>query len=329
VRTGGKVLILAAAAGLVGCGAMAATLAWSSGAAVSCGPALEGLPEAGTHAYSLISGGMRRCYLLHIPPDLDRQQPAAIVLSLHGFLSNPRSQAYLSRWHTVADREGFIVVYPQGTGRPLRWNSSLDFQVSAVDDVQFLHQLLTELAAVTAIDPARVYVNGMSNGGAMAHRLACELSDVFAAAGIVAGPPTTPSGGCNPSRPVPIIAFYGTDDPLVAYQGSAEPAGEVPWWAGWMHVRMAGALPAVEPWIVAWAERNGCAAQAEPLPAKGAVSGICYGGCAGGAEVILYTVAGGGHTWPGGGPIYVGWTTNDISATEVMWDFFEAHPLTD
>ncbi len=327
MRAARRVIPVGVAAGLLTCAGAATGIAWMTSAAAGCGPGLAGTPRAGTFSHSLVSGGITRCYRLHVPANLDPEQPAALVFSLHGLVSNDRGQEYLSRWNAVADRAGFIVVYPQGTSRPLRWNSSEDFETSTIDDVRFLQDLLAELSDALVVDPDRVYVSGMSNGGAMTHRLACELADVFAAGGIVAGPPTSPPGGCEPSRPVPIIAFYGTDDPLVAYDGAAAPTGEAPWWARWMRVHRTSAFPPVESWIADWAARDGCDPVPERLPVQGSVSGIRYGGCAGGAEVILYTVAGGGHTWPGGGPSFVGDTTDDVSASDLMWDFFAAHPL--
>lgn len=327
MRARRRIAFLAAVIGLLACGGVATAVALSTVAAAGCGPALAGPPPAGTSSHSLVSGGITRCYRLHVPRSLDPQEPTALVLSLHGLASNARGQEYLSRWDAIADRERFVVVYPQGTGGPLRWNSSDDVQASTVDDVQFVRDLIAELSKVVQVDPARVYASGMSNGGAMTHRLACEMSEVFAAAGIVAGPPTTPPGGCSPGRPVPIIAFYGTADPLVAYQGSALATGEPPWWAWWMPVRATSPFPPVEDWIAAWAARDDCESTPEVLPAQGTVSGIRYGGCAGGAEVILYTVAGGGHAWPGGGSTFVGRTTGDLSASEAMWAFFTAHPL--
>lgn len=307
----------------------AAGVALATSPGAGCGPPLAGLPAPGTTSYSLVSGGIRRCFRLHLPETLELRQASALVISLHGLVSNARGQEYLSRWDAIADREGFLVVYPQGTGSPLRWNASDEFQASTIDDVQFLRDLLAELSRVFQIDPARIYVNGMSNGGAMTHRLTCELADVVAVAGIVAGPPTSPPAGCRPVRPVPVIAFYGSDDPLVPYRGSQAPAGELPWWLRWMHVHLTGALPPIETWVADWAERNGCQMTPLVLPATAGVSAIRYPGCAGEAEVILYTVSGGGHTWPGGRPIPVGRTTDEVSASELMWAFFEAHPLAD
>jgi polyhydroxybutyrate depolymerase len=289
----------------------------------------NGPAQTGTTARTLRSGDRERCYLLHIPPGHAVTEPAALVFSLHGFASNARPQEKLTGWSELADREGFLVVYPEGTSFPLRWNASTAFNAVDVDDVQFLRDIVSDLARIVSVDPARIYVNGMSNGGFMSHRVACEAADTVAAIGMVAAAAIDPPGGCNPSRPVPVIAFNGTDDPLVSYEGgSAEPS--VPAWL----VRLLSlsrhrvVMPAVEAWTADWAERDGCRPTPEIVPASGDARGVGYSGCEGNAEVIRYTIDGGGHTWPGGKPLpLVGKTSTDLDATATMWAFFKAHPL--
>jgi len=288
------------------------------------GPALPG-----DSVRTLISGGLERCYLLHVPPGYDPSRPIPLVVSLHGFASRPEGQRYLSQWDETADRETFAVAYPQGTHTPLRWNSFPESATGGVDDLQFMRDMLADVADIVTLDPSRIFVNGMSNGGAMTHRLACDLADRVAAFGNVAGPALDPPDACNPTRPVPIIAFFGTSDPLVPYEGGRTMG------VSWIH-RLAqltgGSIPQLtmmpaEKWIAGWAERNGCSLTPEPIQAGGDVRGIRYTGCQDNAEVVFYTIEGGGHTWPGGRPIYVGKTSRDIDATETMWEFFKAHPL--
>jgi polyhydroxybutyrate depolymerase len=217
----------------------------------------------------------------------------------------------------VADEHGFLVVYPEGTGFPKRWNTSGVAGEDAADDVIFLSALIDALSQQFNVDPQRIYVNGLSNGGGMSNTLACLQPERIAAIGGVAGAYTEPTAGCNPPRPVPVIAFHGTDDRIVPYAGGAAggPQNFV--------------FPAVPDWAAAWSARNGCDATPESLPAQGEVSGVRYTNCTDGADVVFYTVDGGGHNWPGGGSLpeaIVGHITEDIDASAAMWEFFEQHP---
>ncbi|MCZ2099349.1 MAG: hypothetical protein LC121_24435 [Anaerolineae bacterium] len=288
---------------------------------------------AGSSAHEIESDGVTRAYWSYVPTGYDPAQPTPLVLSLHGFAGNPREQERDSGWDAIAERENFIVVYPAGTGSPGRWNAGQReipgvrerargliqqflggfFETVQADDVDFIRDLIAELQAFYCIDPMRIYVNGMSNGGGMTNRLACEAADVFAAAGMVAGA-YTDFGGCDPSRPIPVIAFHGVKDPIVPYDGVDE-------------VR----FPAVESWVADWAARDQCNAVPETIPdTVGAVTGTRYTDCAGGAEVDFYSIADSGHTWPGGSmslPFLLGKTSRDINASETMWAFFAAHPM--
>jgi polyhydroxybutyrate depolymerase len=256
--------------------------------------------------------GEERRYLLYVPEGYDGSEAVPLVVALHGFIQWPAQLAAMSGWNELAEDEGFIVVYPSGTGLPLRWRTGGSPEGMA--DVAFLEALISDLAAEYAIDPARVYVNGLSNGGGMTFVAACELAEQVAAVGMVAGAYVYPWAACEPARPVPAVVFHGTDDGIVPYEGGRSGPGIT--------------LPAVEPWVAELARRNGCAAEPDVLPAMGEVRGVAYVDCA--ADVVFYTVEGGGHTWPGGAPlaeVITGHTTADIDATGVMWGFFEAHGL--
>ncbi len=283
-------------------------------------------PRPGTSARSLVSAGLQRCYLLHLPPEYDAGQSLPLIISLPGFTSNPKGQEYLTRWNEVADNEGLLIIYPQGTSSPLRWNSSTAFTDSDVDDVQFIADLIDEVSTIVAVDPLRIYVDGMSNGGSMANRVACELAGKVAAVGVVTGPPVEPPGGCNPERPISLIAFYGTEDPLVAYEGGIVRESFI---SKLIHRSSPPvSFPSVESYIEAWADRDGCSQMPELIPAQGDASGMRYTDCKNSTEIVFYTIEGGGHAWPGGRPTFVGKTSRDIHASQVMWEFFKAHPLT-
>lgn len=309
---------------------------WAVGPSWRCWRPDTGPAPPGWSARVVVSGGRQRCYHLYVPPGYDQRQPAPVVVSLHGFLSNPESQALISGWHKVADRENFLVAYPQGTSFPQRWNAFGSWGANAVDDVQFFRDLLEDLSQAVAppggpgVDRRRVYVNGFSNGGGMSVRIGCEAADVVAAIGSVAGA-VVDLQNCNPSRPVPAMAFHGTDDPIVSYYG-----GDIEW--RWLHpgAQLTGAptqFIGAQEWVAAWAANNSCDPSPETIPTGSdavplQITGIHYVNCQADADVVLYTIEGGGHTWPGGWPIpVVGRTSRNIDATEEMWAFYQVHPL--
>ncbi len=267
---------------------------------------------------TLISSGEKRQYLLYVPAAYNPQTPAPLVISIHGFAEWPAHQAQISRWNDLADEEGFILVYPSGTDFPKRWRTT-GLSSTPDDpalDVQFIADLIDKLESEYNIDPARIYANGLSNGGGMSYLLACKMADRIAAIGSVAGAYTYPLDQCSPSRPMPLIAFHGDADPVVPYLGGPSRSFDIP-------------FPSVPEWMQGWAERNQCQTAA-PIAPEGEISGMTWSDCSQNAEVIFYTIAGAGHSWPGGEPIpewIVGKTSQAIDATQLIWHFFEQHPL--
>lgn len=268
------------------------------------------IPESDV-AYTLSHGGLERTYRLHLPEGYDRS-PTPLVFNFHGYTSNPVAQEYYSVMSETADREGFAVAYPQGTGVPASWNagvccgSAVDDQV---DDIGFVAAMIDAIGESVCLDTARVYSTGLSNGGFLSHRLACELSDRIAAIAPVAGVMGMES--CEPSRAVPVMQFHGTADTLVPMEGS-EQLG----------------FPSVDATLADWAERDGCSGDPTVTFEDGDARCEAWSDCAEGSAVELCVIEGGGHTWPGGRvPAAVGVTSNDLSASERMWDFFAAHPL--
>jgi polyhydroxybutyrate depolymerase len=298
---------------------------WMVGPAVRCELPEQATGEVGWAARTLVSGGRERCYVLYVPPGYDSGQPMPVVFSFHGFLSNPESQALISGWHRLAAEEDFLVAYPQGQKFPQRWDSGATWGNSIVDDVQFFRDMLDDLSSVATVDRSRVYVNGFSNGGGMTVRLGCEVADLIAAMGTVAAA-VVPVDDCSPTRPVPVMAFHGTADPVVPYEGS-EMHGRLLRW-GTSATNAPTYFVGAEDWVATWAEGNGCDPTPEIILPQGDASGMRYAGCDEGAGVILYTIDGGGHTWPGGWPIpFVGKTSRDIDATEELWRFFQGYRL--
>lgn len=269
----------------------------------------------------IVSSGEKRSYLLYVPTTYDPAKPTPLVISLHGFVEWPAHQMQISHWNDLAEEYGFLVVYPEGTGVPRRWRAGGQAGGSSEPnpDVVFISDLIDKLAQDYNIDPARVYANGLSNGGGMSFLLGCALADRIAAIGGVSGAYVLPLEGCRPSRPVPMIAFHGTADAIVPYEGGPSRGPEM-------------LLPAIPQWMAARAALNGCGGSPAELPASGEVSGLRYSGCAQGADVDFYTIDGGGHSWPGGDPMpqwIVGHTTQDIDATRVMWEFFRRFSIGD
>ena len=267
--------------------------------------------------HSLVSSGMRRDYLLYVPQSYDPARPTPLVLSFHGAGLWGAGQKEISRWNEVADREGIIVVYPSGVkdGGPRIWRVQNGPQL--MEDVRFVAALIDTISASYNIDRARIYANGLCNGGGMSFVLSCTLSDRIAAVGLVAAAHTLPWTWCADRRPVPMISFHGTADTQTPYKGG------VSWIAP-------SAFPDIATWAANWARRNRCDGTPRDSVIAPDVVRAEYVSCAGDAGVVLYTIRGGGHTWPGGGPLpewFVGRTSTSIDATAVMWEFFREHPL--
>ena len=271
-----------------------------------------------TNGTIMTSAGETREYILYVPKSYERTKPTPLVISIHGAANWPSFQMNLSQWNRVADEHGFIVVYPAGEGGgPKTWHLRGERTPSRMPDVIFISELIDKLEASYNIDPARIYANGLSNGGGMTFALSCTLSHRIAAFGPVAAAVTLPSDWCPDARPAPMVAFHGTGDRLTPYNGAKVWLAPVP-------------FPSIPEWTATWARRNRCAPNPVESAAAADVTRLEYTDCADEAAVVLYTIKGGGHTWPGGTPMpewLVGPTTRSIDATSVMWAFFRQHPL--
>jgi len=263
----------------------------------------------------IVVNGEDRSYILYVPKNLDPVKPAPLIISIHGFADWPANQVETTQWNKMADQYGFIVVYPRGTGFPLHWRATSP--ASAVNDIAFINALIDKLENEHNIDPKRIYADGFSNGGGMTFVLSCELSDRIAAIAGMSGAYLYPWESCQPDRPVPLIAFHGTADPIVPFMGGPSSSFELP-------------FSAIPEWVDLYALHNGCSVDTESLTSTGQVSGIRYPGCSENAEVIFYTITNGGHSWPGSRPLpgfIVGTTNQEVNATRLIWQFFEEHPL--
>ncbi|HVU87259.1 MAG TPA: PHB depolymerase family esterase [Pirellulales bacterium] len=281
----------------------------------------------GDHRRTIAIGGRERSYLLHVPPSYEDTQRLPVVLAFHGGATDASYMVRFCGLNETADEHGFLVAYPNGTGelpKLLSWNAGNccgHARRNNVDDVEFVRAVLDELAHTGAIDERRIFATGMSNGAMMAYRLAAEMSDRVAAIAPVAG--TMELDIAEPSRPVSVIHFHGTADEFVPFAGGRG-----------VRSLTQHAFSSVEITIRRWVEINGC--RAEPtvtdLPNVGA-DGLPivrqeYAAGPSGAEVVLYVVEGGGHTWPGRVPrlAALGPSTQSISANDLMWEFFTRHP---
>jgi polyhydroxybutyrate depolymerase len=270
--------------------------------------------------------GVARTFFVHVPQGLDPKRPAPLVVVFHGGGGNAMNGANMSGMSAKADAGGFIVAYPNGTGpgawNLLTWNTwrccGYAFD-QHVDDVKFVRAMVRTLSAEYAIDPKRIYATGMSNGGMMAYRLGCEAADLFAAIAPVAGALDTES--CKPSAPVSAIIFHGEADKHVPYQGG-KPTATI----DRRHPRVDNPVSYA---VDVFTRANGCALQ--PTRTKtGHVRHDVYSTCKNATAVELYSIEGQGHAWPGGQKGLragnVDPPTTEISATNLMWDFFKAHP---
>lgn len=265
---------------------------------------------------TIFSGELKRKYLLYVPRSYDPEKPTSLVISLHGFKDYPTRQMRKSGWNNLAEKEGFIVVYPLGSGIPAGWKLYDYEQPSAnpTKDICFLADLIDQLSNEYHIDPMRIYVNGLSNGGGMALALGCVLSERIAAVGSVVGAYFYPLEACQQTRPVPMIAFHGLADKLVSYYGGPSERFDYP-------------FPSIPKLMKELAQRNGCASEPIEADLNPKVHSTSYVGT---ADVVLYTIEDGEHAWPVGKHLprwLAGNASTVIDATRVMWEFFKTHPL--
>ena len=294
-----------------------------------CGDAAT--PPPGESELVIASGDIDGSYAQYVPSAHDGDTPVPLVLDLHGLVEGRGIHALHSGLGAFGDREGFVTITPDAQREPAQW------ALQDNGDVTFVNDLLDQVESDLCIDRNRVFSTGLSMGGLMTTVLACELSDRIAAAAPVSGIGVPDS--CDRQRPVPAVIFHGTEDPILAYDGGLGPGsaglpapGESGGTLGDLDEDAADTalsfLPGAEPSAAAWAEANGCPG-AEPVAeaVTDDVDRLDYG-CA----VELYRVVGGGHTWPGSSfdiaiEDIVGPVTMTVSANEIMWAFFQEHPL--
>jgi len=262
--------------------------------------------------------GIRRSFLTYIPIAADKDRKMPLVISLHGGFASPKGQFHLADFRPLADANKFIVICPASKHI---FHDGRDNK--GIDDVKFIDQIINYAIKMYHADPQRVYVTGISNGGFLTSRLACELSNRVAAIAVVAA--TMDEGeGYAPLKPMPVIYMHGTKDPVFSNKG------------GKIFGRQVYSQNQV---LKLWADLDKCNPKpvitTTPDTANDGTNIIKeeYGNTATGFKVVGYTIVNGGHTWPGGWQylpkFIVGKTTKNLNACEVIWDFFKQYKVVD
>lgn len=299
-------------AGRVAGGILACSIPWfavgaepaSPGTApgtAGCGKSLAaGLVAGKTTSRTIASGGSNRSYLVHVPSGYDAARPTPVLLNFHGLGSNPEQQNAVSAFVPLSDREGFILVTPDGG---IGWR----FVPSAREsNTAFVRDVVAGVGAELCVDPKRIFAAGKSQGGFMVSWLGCVAPDIVAAIAPVSGM-YEPTETC---APMPIMQFHGQADSLIPFGGG--------------RVLVLGNYPGAVRVMEKWAHANHCAGTAETVQLDPHVKRVTYRDC---AAATIQFITDAGHTWPG---------TNvregdnsppaELPASELIWDFFKAHP---
>lgn len=275
----------------------------------------------GSFAQQINVNGIARSYVVVVPASAAPGVPAPLLFVYHGNGQPPENIREQSGLDEIAGARGYLVVYPLGFD--LRWKVLDELEPRSLDDIDFTLEIVERIDQDIDIDRARIYATGYSNGGQFTHRLGCELPATLAAIAPVGSTFTIAVlDRCDQADPIPVTVFLGDKDLQFPWQGEM--------------VGSDGTLSA-EDNLLYWADANGCPAARDTSelpdldPSDGTtVSLYAYSGCSEGADVRMFRIHEGGHTWPGspfGGGGVQGLQTNDISASEEMVDFFAAHPL--
>lgn len=285
--------------------ARAAGQAAASGGAPILPAACAIAPAAGTEDAALTVDGRHRTARVHVPPGLAAEAPVPLLLVLHGYRGSGAKMESYTGFSGLADRYRFLVAYPNSTGT--FWNSN--GVRSLPDDVHFLGRLITYLEQRQCVDPDRVFLAGVSNGGGMAALAACRLgSQVSAFASVAGGYDGQPP--CRPRNPESVLEIHGTSDPVVPYFGQTRR-------------RTADGLP---PFVNGWVARDRCRGRPAVSAFARGTTAFSWTHCAGGVRVEHIRIAGGRHQWPGANPPDPGPPSTFCGACAV-WRFLAATPV--
>ena len=282
--------------------------------------------------YTLQHDGNERNYIVHLPPKEKMNDQVPLLFHLHGGGGTAKGTAGLTfgRFNALADRDGFIVVYPNAINK--NWNDGRKLENELawkenIDDVGFIKAIVNELKQKYNIDSSRIFTTGMSNGGFMSSRLLCDAADIFRGGAILTASLSKDYiPKCDPDKPVAVMVMNGTDDPLVPYEG-----GQVK-----VFRKTRGEIVSTDEIVDFWKAENDCTVKQDKVDLPNTaddgttVSKTEYTNCNQQGALVLYSINGGGHTWPGGkqylGERWIGKTNRDIVACDVIWDFFKTLP---
>jgi polyhydroxybutyrate depolymerase len=318
-------LLLVMLSFVTACGSQRTTLSGALPQSASATPTTTSASDQTQKDYteSMQDGGLTRTYYIHIPQSYNQKQAVPLVLAFHGSSATGKALAQESHLNTIADAGGFIAVYPDGyQGQWADGRGTTPPEQAGVNDVEFVSDLIDKLSSEYVIDKSRVYVTGMSNGGIFSERLACDLANKITAIASVSGTMAENiSSQCQPARPIPVMLFMGTSDTSVPFEG-----GEVD---GNQGLNLS-ATDTIQQWVTL----NACSStpmvtSAPPAPNDGtSVSRSHYGSCKDHADVVLYTIEGGVHAWPGSGAtVQTSGQSEHLDASQVMWKFFQHHHM--
>lgn len=309
---------------------------------------------SGDYEFSLEHGGLTRKYLVHLPSQYESIEKAPVILAFHGGFGNMKDSPFYFELNPKADKEGFIVVYPEGTGLMIlgrlygswnAWDCCNPAKKNNVDDIGFVRKIIEKIEDDFRIDSSRIYATGMSNGSQLSYRISCDLSDKIAAIAPVSS--MTYSLQCNNKKSVPIIAFHGTADKCSRWEGGVCGGCSNDF------VRSLGVKNidfetreclSVEDYLELWRKRNGCSNEREVFYQN--KTAICYAYKNCNEDISFCKIEGMGHAWPGRKTpsslacksnsdgilcdkwveIVEGQPNIDLSANDMMWDFFKSHP---
>jgi polyhydroxybutyrate depolymerase len=292
----------------------------------------------GTKTFAFDAGEVNGSYIEQMPADAVTGKPLPVIFDLHGYEEPGPVQAAMSTLGSYGQTHGFVTITPWIDNQPVpRWLATV-----GSEDMTWFGDLLTHVETTTCVDEHRVFVTGISNGAAMASAVACQFSSRVAAVATVSG--IQADAPCKATRPVPVVAFHGTADPVLHYDGTPSKGAAALLGlsgSGTLTAQQAkllglqGALtqgPTIPERAAAWAKRNGCSNIEQTTRIAKDVTLLTWS-CPNNADVELFRVTRGGHTWPGSllavsTAKIAGRTTFSIAADAEMWKFFQTHPLT-
>jgi polyhydroxybutyrate depolymerase len=279
------------------------------------------ITKAGDYRFAVQHDGRERTYSLHVPPSYAANQLVPLVVALHG-ATDAQAGDGLQGLVRESDRQGFVAVFPDAyrasaKGQPASWNAGHccgEARQQQVDDVGFIETVVTNVFRQLSIERYRIYAVGMSDGGMMAYRLACDRPNIFKAVASVGG--TDNTAACTPGKPVSVLHIHARNDPRVPFAGTADSAER----------GKPSHFTSARDTAVKWAGLNGCMMTPQPILQQAGASCEAYSYCRGQAEVRLCATDSGGHSWPGAARRRGAEAPSQaLSATRVTWSFFNTH----